>query len=246
MLQGDLCAVCDQGIPLKEVRGMEAGHVFYLGTKYSHKCVLQTARSIVADCCRMSAFFTNEEGIQQPHEMGCYGLGLSRIMSAVVEIHHDEKGIVWPDALSPYRVIVVSLASMHKDDDSSRLEQFAEQLCDTLQSHPALYDDVILDDSIGFVGLAKEPGTVPGCLEHSVGYLVPDDRGKVVIPDLPAVFLNGRMKGDNRVTAVVLASGQAHVTDNTDQPATGDQHPITMLPNLVEFTKKFLVVCNVP
>ena len=75
-------------------RGIEVGHVFQLGTKYSEA---------------LDAHYTDEDGEQHPMVMGCYGIGVSRIVAAVVEEHHDEHGIVWPAALAPYDVHLVAL-----------------------------------------------------------------------------------------------------------------------------------------
>lgn len=83
---------------LKTARGIEVGHVFKLGTKYS---------------AAMDACFLDKDGKRRPFVMGCYGIGVSRIAAAAVEQNHDEKGIVWPPAIAPYRVVVV----LAKSDD---------------------------------------------------------------------------------------------------------------------------------
>jgi prolyl-tRNA synthetase len=73
-------------------RGIEVGHVFYLGTKkYSEP---------------MNATFLDENGKPQPLEMGCYGIGVTRILGAAVEQNHDERGIVWPLAMAPFSVVI--------------------------------------------------------------------------------------------------------------------------------------------
>ncbi len=87
---GDGCPLT--GKPLDEKRGIEVGHVFKLGTKYS------TA---------MGAEFMNEAGKRQPFVMGCYGIGTSRVVAAAVEQHHDQDGICWPMAIAPYQCAVV-------------------------------------------------------------------------------------------------------------------------------------------
>ena len=68
-------------------RGIEVGHVFYLGTKYSEA---------------MNATFLDETGKPQLMEMGCYGIGVTRILGAAIEQNHDERGIIWPDAIAPF------------------------------------------------------------------------------------------------------------------------------------------------
>jgi prolyl-tRNA synthetase len=77
---------------LKSARGIEVGHVFKLGTKYS----------AAMDCC-----FLDRNGKRQPYVMGCYGIGVSRVAAAAVEQNHDEKGIVWPVAIAPWHCVVV-------------------------------------------------------------------------------------------------------------------------------------------
>jgi prolyl-tRNA synthetase len=90
MLQeGDPCPHC--GHPVKYRRGIEVGQVFKLGLKYSES---------------MHATFKDEKGEDHPYWMGCYGIGITRTMQAIVEQHHDDKGIIWPVATAPYHVIV--------------------------------------------------------------------------------------------------------------------------------------------
>jgi prolyl-tRNA synthetase len=89
---GDACPRCSG--TLRSFKGIEVGHVFFLGQKYS------TA---------MTATFLDEDGTQKPFEMGCYGIGVTRILSAAIEQHHDARGISWPVALAPYEVAVLAL-----------------------------------------------------------------------------------------------------------------------------------------
>ncbi|MEQ1665456.1 MAG: proline--tRNA ligase, partial [Bdellovibrionales bacterium] len=79
---------------LKSYRGIEVGHIFYLGTKYSKA---------------MNATFLNEKGESAPIEMGCYGIGISRTVQAVVEQNHDKDGIIWPKSIAPFAVHICSL-----------------------------------------------------------------------------------------------------------------------------------------
>lgn len=90
--EGDACPRC--GKPLHGARGIEVSQVFQLGTKYSEA---------------MGATFMDEDGKERPFQMGCYGIGVSRTLQAVVEQHHDEQGIVWPVCVAPYEVEVVPL-----------------------------------------------------------------------------------------------------------------------------------------
>jgi prolyl-tRNA synthetase len=87
---GDRCPRC--GAVLVEKRGIEVGHIFKLGTKYSSA---------------MGAFFVDENGLERPIVMGCYGIGVTRLMSAIVEQNHDENGIVWPVAVAPFHILVI-------------------------------------------------------------------------------------------------------------------------------------------
>jgi len=86
---GDACARC--GKPMQFARGIEVGHVFKLGTKYSKA---------------MRAVFLDQEGREQTMIMGCYGIGIGRTVAACIEQNHDDAGIVWPAALAPYTVII--------------------------------------------------------------------------------------------------------------------------------------------
>ena len=85
-------AIHDPSQILQSARGIEAGHIFQLGTKYSEA---------------MGANFTNEQGKTEPLWMGCYGIGVSRIAQAAVEQSHDPDGIIWPVAIAPYHVVVI-------------------------------------------------------------------------------------------------------------------------------------------
>ena len=105
-------------------RGIEVGHVFYLGTKYSQA---------------MGATFLNEAGKPQLVEMGCYGIGVTRILGAAIEQNHDQRGIVWPDALAPFRVVICPIGF----DRSPEVQQTANALHDSLT---ALGVDVLIDD----------------------------------------------------------------------------------------------------
>ena len=72
-------------------RGIEIGHIFYLGTKYSKA---------------MNATFLDMNGKSQPFEMGCYGIGITRLPAAAIEQNHDERGMIWPDAIAPFTVVI--------------------------------------------------------------------------------------------------------------------------------------------
>ncbi|MFA9558048.1 proline--tRNA ligase [Evansella sp. AB-rgal1] len=103
--------------------GIEVGHVFKLGTKYSEA---------------LGAMFLDENGKNQPMIMGCYGIGVSRTVAAIVEQHHDEDGIVWPSTVSPFDIHVVPV-NMKQEDQKI----LAEELYESLKT--ARFD-VLLDD----------------------------------------------------------------------------------------------------
>ena len=108
---------------LKEERAVEVGNIFKLGTKFSEPFGFE---------------YTDEEGSKKPVIMGCYGLGPSRVMGTVVEIHHDDKGIIWPEELSPYKVHLIELMS-----DNEEVKKTAEVLYEELMNKDieVLYDD---------------------------------------------------------------------------------------------------------
>ena len=91
---GDPCPQCGQ--PLSLYRGIEAGHIFLLGTHYSAK---------------MGATFLDEKGESRPLVMGCYGIGVSRLIATAVEQHHDDNGICWPMSIAPYQVHIVQVGT---------------------------------------------------------------------------------------------------------------------------------------
>jgi prolyl-tRNA synthetase len=105
-------------------RGIEVGHVFYLGTKYS---------------AAMNAVFVDEDGASKPIEMGCYGIGVTRLPAAAIEQNHDDKGIVWPRPIAPFDVVITPLG--YSRSESVRAE--ADRLYDALVGAGI---DVILDD----------------------------------------------------------------------------------------------------
>ena len=98
---------CGQG-KLVIKRGIEVGHIFQLGEKYA---------------AAMKAGVLNEEGKHQIMTMGCYGVGVSRIVAAAIEQNHDQYGITWPDAIAPFQVAIVPM-NMHK---SVRIQEAAGQ-----------------------------------------------------------------------------------------------------------------------
>lgn len=119
--EGMPCPVC--GTPVKIVRGIEVGQVFKLGTKYS---------------LSMGAFYKDEEMTDRPIVMGCYGIGVTRTLAAIVEQHHDENGIIWPMSVAPYHAIVTVV----KPDDPVQMA-LGEELYNQL-NHAGV--ETLLDD----------------------------------------------------------------------------------------------------
>jgi prolyl-tRNA synthetase len=105
-------------------RGIEVGHVFYLGTKYSRA---------------MNATFLADDGKPRHFEMGCYGIGVTRLPAAAIEQNHDARGIIWPDAIAPFTLVICPIGM----DRSEAVREAAEQLYGELL---ALGVDVMLDD----------------------------------------------------------------------------------------------------
>jgi prolyl-tRNA synthetase len=105
-------------------RGIEVGHVFYLGTVYSKP---------------LNATYLDEQGKPQLMEMGCYGIGVTRILGAAIEQNHDARGIIWPDAIAPFTVVICPIGA----DRSADVKAAADKLYDELK---ALGVDVLLDD----------------------------------------------------------------------------------------------------
>ena len=105
-------------------RGIEVGHVFYLGTKYSRA---------------MNATFLDEDGKPKPFEMGCYGIGVTRLPAAAIEQNHDERGIIWPDAIAPFTLVICPIGM----DRSEAVREAAERLHAELVAQGV---DVLLDD----------------------------------------------------------------------------------------------------
>nr|WP_321271352.1 proline--tRNA ligase [uncultured Tolumonas sp.] len=114
---------CGQGTLLLK-RGIEVGHIFQLGTKYSEA---------------MNATVLNEGGKSTVMEMGCYGIGVTRVVAAAIEQNFDDRGIIWSDALAPFQAVIIPM-NMHK---SHRVQELAERFYTELQAAGV---EVLLDD----------------------------------------------------------------------------------------------------
>ena len=119
---GDPCPRCEDGV-IEEHRGIEVGHVFYLGRKYSEA---------------MGATVLDSQGREQVMEMGCYGIGVTRLMAAAIEQNHDANGIVWPRSIAPFPVLLLPLG--YKED---AVREATERIYDGLREAGC---EVLLDD----------------------------------------------------------------------------------------------------
>ncbi|HMP90599.1 MAG TPA: proline--tRNA ligase [Kiritimatiellia bacterium] len=143
--KGDGCPRCSG--TLLEARGIEVGHVFKLGTKYSEK---------------MGAYYLDAEGAKHPMVMGCYGIGVTRTLQSVIEQSHDANGIVWPISIAPYEVTVMAVNATHPESAS-----LAEKLADELTKAGV---DVLFDDRDERPGVKfKDADLIGSPLRVSVG-----------------------------------------------------------------------------
>lgn len=151
--EGDKCTKC--GSELEIARGVEVGHIFKLGTKYSET---------------MGANYIDKDGKSKPIVMGCYGIGIERTAAAIIEQHHDENGIIWPLSIAPYHVVVVPV-------NIKKAEQMeaAEKIYNELQ---AMGVEVLLDDRDERVGVKFKDSELVGIpMRITVGKDITD--GKV-------------------------------------------------------------------
>jgi prolyl-tRNA synthetase len=108
---------------LQGVRGIEVGHLFKLGTAYSNA---------------LDAFYLDNQGLQKACVMGCYGLGVSRVLASAIEQNHDSRGIIWPLSIAPYQVQLLGIG-LDKPDVIKETENLYDQL--TSAGLDVLYDD---------------------------------------------------------------------------------------------------------
>jgi len=149
--EGDMCPKC--GSPINIRRGVEVGHIFKLGTKYSES---------------MGANYLDENGKEKPLVMGCYGIGINRTVAAIIEQHHDENGILWPMAVAPYKVIVMP-ANVKNEEQMNT----AEKIYEDLKTRGV---DVLLDDRNERVGVKFKDADLIGIpIRVTVGKKVVED-----------------------------------------------------------------------
>ena len=174
---GDPCPVCAG--TLRGFRGIEVGHVFYLGQKYSKA---------------MTATFLDADGQERPFEMGCYGIGVSRILAAAIEQNHDARGIIWPMAIAPFEVAVLAV------DPSPLAERIHGELA-------AAGIDVILDDREERPGVKFADADLIGHpLQIVVGRKAADGIVEVKVRRTGARAEFAAEEAVRRVTAAVMAA----------------------------------------
>ena len=161
-------------------RGIEVGHVFYLGTKYSRA---------------MNATFLDENGKPQFMEMGCYGIGITRLPAAAIEQNHDERGIIWPDAIAPFTVVICPIGM----DRSVEVKTASEQLYAQLIAEGI---DVLLDDR----------GERPGAMFADWELIGVPHRITIGERMLKEGKLEYQHRRDSSATQVPLAEMQAYLT----------------------------------
>ncbi|KAG0246652.1 hypothetical protein B0O80DRAFT_421361 [Mortierella sp. GBAus27b] len=128
---GDGCPHCFKSngshTPMEMARAIEVGHTFLLGTKYSKPLE--------------AVFIPETSQVPEPMQMGCYGLGITRLLAAIIEASHDQKGIVWPDSIAPFRVAIVT-------SEDGGCATAAENVYDMVQKSLNSRSEVIIDDRI--------------------------------------------------------------------------------------------------
>ncbi|KAF9163194.1 hypothetical protein DFQ26_002851 [Actinomortierella ambigua] len=151
-LPGDGCPHC--ATPLSTSRAIEVGHTFLLGTKYS----------AALDTTFMPA--TGTEPL--PFQMGCYGLGITRLLASIIEASHDHRGIQWPESVAPYRVVIVT----SEDEECIKI---GDEVYDAVQASLKTKSDVIIDDrldvTLGFKMKDAELIGYPWMVVVGKGYL---------------------------------------------------------------------------
>jgi prolyl-tRNA synthetase len=132
VVTGDACPRCGQ--PVRLVRSVEAAHTFQLGTKYS--------------TVMPGGTFVSEEGDEQPFSMGCYGMGVSRLLAVLAEEYHDDKGLMWPAAVAPYQVHLVALGAGRSPEVADAADRAYQGLLEA--GIEVIYDDRDLSPGVKF------------------------------------------------------------------------------------------------
>jgi prolyl-tRNA synthetase len=182
---GEPCPQC--GKPLKSRRGIEVGHIFKLGTKY-------------AEC--FDATYMDDQKASHPLVMGCYGIGISRTLQAVIEQSHDKDGVVWPWSIAPYQVLITLLdPDMEEATDLAKAIGVAAELAGA---------DVLVDDRDGRPGVKfKDADLIGFPLRITIG-----GRG------LKEGIVEVKWRHEQDVAKVAVAEAASHVAELVDQANT--------------------------
>jgi len=141
-LHKDVCPKCEKG-HLAVTRGIEVGHIFKLGTKYS---------------ARMKATYLDENNQEKPYIMGCYGIGIGRTAAAAIEQSNDKDGIVWPKAIAPYLIDIIPANS----EDAEQMKA-AEEIYEKLRDEGrGMRDEIVLDDRAERIGVKLKDADLIG------------------------------------------------------------------------------------
>jgi prolyl-tRNA synthetase len=186
--EGDPCPKCDSA--LKSYRGIEGGHIFLLGTHYTSL---------------MRCHFLDEQNVEKPIVMGCYGIGVSRLVATAIEQHHDADGIIWPMSIAPYHAVITT-AGKGDDLDSAALavyralgDEGVEVLYDDRDERPGVkFKDadligIPLRITIGKKGLAEQKAEIKLRTGKDVEMVALGDVAEVVRARV--VELGGRLRG---------------------------------------------------
>jgi prolyl-tRNA synthetase len=182
-IAGDPCPRCEHG-RLEAHRGIEVGQVFYLGTKYS---------------VAMGATYLDAEGRERPIEMGCYGIGVSRLVAAAIEQNHDTNGIIWPFSVAPFGVLLLPIN--YKDQS---IREATDNLYGELQKHGV---EVLLDDRDERPGVKFKDADLVGIpLRVTIG-----------AKGLEKGCLELRLRRDGKTEEVPVADGATKIRAIVDQ-----------------------------
>jgi len=161
------CPRCGGEVVVKS--NVENGHIFMLGTEYSEK---------------MKAYFTNEKGERKPLIMGCYGIGISRLMATIVEQNYDDKGIIWPNSVSPFDYYLTYVEDSLKDIASECYYKLSKLKRDTPESGVSRIGfDVLLDDRDASIGTKFADADLIGIPKRIIVSKKSLDQGGVEIKD---------------------------------------------------------------
>ena len=160
-------------------RGIEVGHVFFLGTKYSKA---------------MNATFLDETGKPQLMEMGCYGIGITRLPAAAIEQNHDARGIIWPDAIAPFTVVICPIGMDRSEAVKAQADALYAQLL-------GMGIDVILDDR----------GERPGVMFADWELIGVPHRVTIGDKGLKEGLVEYQHRQDSAATKVAVAEIAAHI-----------------------------------